>query len=140
MNKIMKWIDTKKKLLCIIFISVLSLLLIKQVLNLNKILEIDKFPCYDVSSLYYSAEGCNYYTLLNRVAHNEVVKETIFSDSTEYAALAKYYQAAIYYKAYRDKDQSEAEHYLHTMTENERKISTDIMKDELKKLKQILNL
>lgn len=140
MNKVMKWINSKRTLLGILLLVVLSLFLIDQVLDFNRMLELFNPPIHDERDLHYTVERGEYYSLLNKVAHNEILNDTIFTDTTEYAALAKYYQAAVYYKAYRDKDQSEADRYLHTMTENEKKISSDIMKDALKELKQYLHL
>lgn len=140
MSKVMKWINSKRNILGILLLVVLSLFLIDQVLDFNRMLALFNSPIHDERDLHYTVERGEYYSLLNKVAHNEILNDTIFTDTTEYAALAKYYQAAVYYKAYRGKDQTEADHYLHTMTENEKKISSVIMKDALKELKQYLHL
>lgn len=138
MNKVTQWINNKRKLLCIILLTLLSLLLLKQTLDFTHNFRWSGPLINEASELYYTIKHKDYQYLLNEVAYNEAKDETAVSDTTEYVAFAKYYQAAIYYKAYLDKNQTEADKYLRTMTENEAKITSDIMKDELKKLKEIL--
>lgn len=140
MNKVKKWFYKKRVLLCITFLIILSVLLVKQIQSFYRYYNTFNFPGYEASILHQAIEDHDYPSLLEKVSHNEGSSKDTVSDTTEYAALAKYYQAAIYYKAYLDKDQTEADKYLHTMTENEEKIKSDIMRDELNKLKQFLHL
>lgn len=140
MNSVKAWLNKKRTMLCVFLLIILSLILVKQIISFVSYFNLEDKLGYEVSDLRFELKNKNYPELLDKVSRNEGRGLSTVTDTTEYVAIAKYYQAAIHYKAYQNQDQDKAEAYLRIMNENEKKIESDYMKKELSTMKQVLNI
>lgn len=78
---------------------------------------------YDVESFYYRLQNENYSQMVEMYHTNEAAGVKANEELKQYYGIAKYFEAASYYKAYEEAgDKANAEKYMNAMEEAEREM------------------